>query len=225
MSGADPPKEPWCVTSLLVLARKNVIAGSVDNCDSSGLPSTGKIRVPTNARTSDEANSLFRTRPSTSTAMASPPLLLSLRLLGSLDHGLPEHVARFLDGLRANRIQCRTQPGTGRHFDGPGLVEIEIESVVRGADSEGRPIRPSLGIDPLNGPISVSQARIRRSAFRPRRPAPSLFANPPGGDTGRLCHRRSLARPAHLVELAQNGLRTLHFEADFHMPSLLRRRA
>src|SRR5690606_20852263 len=132
------------------------MAGSAASGPSSGRPPTGKIRVPTRADTSGEASRRWRTSTSTSTAMASPPLLLALSLRGRLQHSLSKHVPGLLHGLRRNGVQCRPQPGAGRHLDGPGLMEVEIEAVVGCPDGESRPVRPPFDVDPLDGPVGVS---------------------------------------------------------------------
>src|SRR5690606_38809854 len=100
-----------------------VIAGRAACGPSSGRPPTGKIRVPTRADTAGEASRRWRTRISTSSAMASPPLLLALGLRGRLENGLAEHVPSILHGLRRNGVQCGPQPGAGRHLVRARLVE------------------------------------------------------------------------------------------------------
>src|SRR5690606_14908991 len=113
-----------------------VIAGRAACGPSSGRPPTGKIRVPTRADTAGEASRRWRTNTSTSTAMASPPLLLALSLRGRLENGLAEHVPSILHRLRRNGVQRRPQPGASGHFVGARLMEVEVEPVVRGANGE-----------------------------------------------------------------------------------------
>src|SRR5690606_24188553 len=168
------------------------MAGSAASGPSSGRPPTGKIRVPTRADTSGEASRRWRTRITTSSAMASPPILLALGLRGRLEHSLAEHVPSILHGLRRNGVQCGPQPGTGRHLVGARLMEVEVEPPVGGSDGERRSVGPPLHIDPLDGPVGVPPPRTARAARVARCPAPGFFTNTLGrcssglGDGGTL---------------------------------------
>src|SRR5690606_17127268 len=151
------------------------MAGSSASGPSSGLPPTGKTRVPTRADTSGEASRRWRTSTSTSTAMASPPLLLALGLRGRLENGLAEHVPGLLHSPCANGVQRRPQPGASRHFVGARLMEIEVEPVVRGTNGERRSVGPPLHVDPLDGLVGVPLPRVAWSARVPRCPPPGFF--------------------------------------------------
>src|SRR5690606_7024731 len=186
---------------------------------------TGKILVPTRADTSGEASRRWRTRISTSSAMASPPLLLALGPRGRLENGLAEHVPGLLHGLRRNGVQCWPQPGASRHFVGSGFVEVQIEPPICGSDCERRPVGPALDIDPLDCPVGVPFPRVARTARVPRRSAARLFADPFGRYSGRLGDGCPLRVAAHSLDGAEYRLVSLHLEPDFHGPSLLRRRA
>src|SRR5690606_36124994 len=98
--------------------------------------------------TSGEASRRWRTSTSTSSAMASPPSLLALGPRGRLEHDLAEHIPGLLHCPCANGVQRRPQPGAGRHFVGARLVEIKVEPVVRGTDSECCPVWPFLYQEP-----------------------------------------------------------------------------
>src|SRR5690606_13442840 len=135
------------------------MAGSAASGPLSGRPPTGKIRAPTRTDTSGDASKRWRTSTSTSRAMASPPLLLALGLCGRLQHGLAEHIPSILHGPGTNGVQRRPQPRAGRHLGGPGLMEVEVESVVRGTNGERRSVRPPLHVDPPDGPVGVPLAR------------------------------------------------------------------
>src|SRR5690606_30104802 len=147
-------------------------------------PPTGKIRVPTRACTSGDASRRWRIRISTSSAMASPPLLLALGFCGRLENGLAEHVPSILHGLRRNGVQCRPQPGAGRHLDGPGFMEVEVEPVVRGTNGERRSVGPPLHVDPPDGLVGVPLPRTARAAGVPRCPPPGFFTNALGRYAG-----------------------------------------
>src|SRR5690606_11315171 len=161
------------------------MAGNATWGPSSGRPPTGNIRVPTRAATSGEASRRWRTNTSTSTAMASPPLLLALCFYGRLEHGLPEHVPDLLHGLRRNGVQCGPQPRAGRHFVRARLVEVQIEPPICGSDCERRPVGPALDIDPLDCPVGVPFPRVARAAGVPRCPPPGFFTNALGRYAGR----------------------------------------
>src|SRR5690606_33641614 len=104
------------------------MAGSAAFGPLSGRPPTGKILVPTRACTSGEASRRWRTRISTSSAMASPPLLLALGLRGRLENGLAEHVPGLLHSFLTHSVQRRTQPWAGRHLRRTSFVKGEIET-------------------------------------------------------------------------------------------------
>src|SRR5690606_9985171 len=123
-----------------------------------------------------EASRRWRTSTSTSSAMASPPLLLALGFCGRLEHGLAEHVPGLLHGLRRNGVQCGPQPGASRHFVGARLMEVEVEPVVRGTNGERRSVGPPLHIDPLDGLVGVPLPRVAWSARVPGSPPPRLLA-------------------------------------------------
>src|SRR5690606_12844731 len=72
-SGIAAPRLPSCDVRRRLLTRWYVMAGRAACGPSSGRPPTGKILVPTRADTSGEASRRWRTRISTSSAMASPP--------------------------------------------------------------------------------------------------------------------------------------------------------
>src|SRR5690606_4778525 len=168
------------------LTRWYVIAGSAASVPLSGRPPTGKILVPTRADTSGEASRRWRTNTSTSSAMASPPLLLALGLRGRLEHSLAEHVPSILHSLRRNGVQCGSQPGAGRHFVGARLMKIEVEPVVRGTNGERRSVGPPLHVDPLDSPVGVPLARVARAAGVAWSPSARLFADPFGCYSGGL---------------------------------------
>src|SRR5690606_27441028 len=180
---------------------------------------------PTRACTSGEASRRWRTRVSTSSAMASPPLHLALGLRGRLQHSLSEHVPGLLHSPCANGVQCGPQPGAGGHLVGARLVEVEVEPVVRGTNGERRSVGPPLHVDPLDGLVGVPLPRVTWSARVPRCPPPRLLAYALGRHTGRPGHSGPLAGLPHLAELAEDGLGTLHLETDFHGSSLLHRHA
>src|SRR5690606_31236856 len=129
-SGCDAPRLPSCDVSRRLLTRWYVMAGRAACGPSSRRPPTGKIRVPTRADTSGEASRRWRTSTSTSSAMASPPLLLAPGLRGRLENGLAEHVPSILHGLRRDGVQCGPQPGTGGHLVGAGFMEVQVEAPV-----------------------------------------------------------------------------------------------
>src|SRR5690606_38289588 len=189
----------------------------------SGRPPTGKIPVPTRADTSGEASRRWRTRISTSSAMASPPLLLALGLRGRLEHGLAEHVPSILHGLRRNGVQRRTKPGAGRHFIGARLVEVEVEPVVRGTNGERRSVGPPLDVDPLDGPVGMSFPRVARAARVTWSPSARLFADPFGRYSGGFGDGGALGVAAHGFKGPQHRLMALHLETDFHGPSPVQR--
>src|SRR5690606_15515905 len=174
--------------------------------------------------TSGEASRRWRTRVSTSSAMASPPLLLALGLRGRLQHRLSEHVPSVLHGPGANGVQRRPQPGAGRHLVGARLVEVEVEPVVRGTNSECRPVWPFLYQEPFNGPVGVPLARMARAAGAARSPPARLFADPFGRYSGGLGDGGALGVATHGLKGPQHRLVALHLETNFHGPSLLRRR-
>src|SRR5690606_3807679 len=192
------------------------MAGSDASGPSSGRPPTGKTRVPTRADTSGDASRRWRTSTSTSSAMASPPLLLALSLRGRLEHGLAEHVPGLLHSPCANGVQRRPQPGAGRHLDGPGLMEVEVEPVVRGTNGERRSVGPPLHVDPLDGPVGVPLARMARAAGVAWSPSARLFADPFGRYSGGLGDGGALGVAAHGLKGPQHRFMALHFEADFH---------
>src|SRR5690606_18686703 len=138
---------------------------------------TGKIRVPTRADTSGEASRRWRTRISTSSAMASPPLLLAPGLRGRLENGLAEHISSVLHGPGANGVQRRPQPGAGRHLVGAGFMEVQVEAPVGGSDGERRSVGPPLPVDPPDGPVGVPPPRAARAARVARCPAPGFFTD------------------------------------------------
>src|SRR5690606_20099230 len=146
---------PSCDVRRRLDTRWYVMAGRAACGPLSGLPPTGKIRVPTMADTSGEASRRWRTSTSTSSAMVSPPLLLAPGPRGRLQHSLSEHVPGLLHRLRRNGFQCGPQPGTGGHFVGARLVEIEVEPVVRSTNGERRSVGPPLDEQPLDGPVGV----------------------------------------------------------------------
>src|SRR5690606_33181286 len=186
---------------------------------SSGRPPTGKIRVPTRACTSGDASRRWRIRTSTSSAMTSPPLLLALSPRGRLENGLAEHVSSVLHGLRRNGVQCRPQPRTCRHFVGARLVEVEVEPVVRGANSECRPVWPFLHQEPLDGLVCVALARMARPTGVTWSPPARLFADPFGRHSGGLSDGGPLCVAAHGLKGPQHRLMALHLEMNFHGPS------
>src|SRR5690606_34861435 len=162
------------------------MAGSAACGPLSGRPPTGKIRVPTRADTSGETSRRWRTRISTSSAMASPPLPLAPGLRGRLQHRLPEHVPGLLHGLRRNGVQCGPQPGAGGHLVGARLMEVEVEPVVRGTNGERRSVGPPLHVDPLDGLVGVPLPRMARAAGVAWSPSARLFADPFGRYSGGL---------------------------------------
>src|SRR5690606_35294191 len=182
------------------------MAGRAACGPSSRRPPTGKIRVPTRADTSGEASRRWRTSTSTSRAMASPPLLLAPGLRGRLENGLAEHVPGFLHSPCANGVQRRPQPGAGRHLDGPGLMEVEIEAVVGCPDGESCPVRPPFDVDPLDGPVGVPLARMARAAGMAWSPPARLFADPFGRYSGGLGDGGALGVAAHGLKGPQHRL-------------------
>src|SRR5690606_16579149 len=200
------------------------MAGSSASGPSSGLPPTGKTRVPTRADTSGEASRRWRTSTSTSSAMASPPSPLAPGLRGRLENGLAEHVPGLLHSPCANGVQRRPQPGAGRHLDGPGLMEVEVEPVVRSTNGERRSVGPPLHVDPPDGPLGVSLARMARAAGGAWSPSARLFADPFGRYSGGLGVGGAPGVAAHGLKVPQHRLMALPLDTDFHGPSLLRRR-
>src|SRR5690606_24673880 len=201
------------------------MAGSAASGPSSGRPPTGKIRVPTRADTSGEASRRWRTRISTSNAMASPPSLLALGLRGRLENGLAEHVPGLLHSPCANGVQRRTQPWAGRHLRRTSFVKGEIETPVSWANGKRRPVGPLVHQHPLDGPVSVTFVGMARTRAMTRCPAAGLLADTLGRYAGRAGDGCPLGVTAHTLEHPEHRLRALHFEADFHGPSLLHRRA
>src|SRR5690606_14097070 len=208
-----------------LLTRWYVMAGRAACGPLYGRPPTGKIRVPTRADTSGEASRRWRTSTSTSSAMASPPLLLALGLRGRLENSLAEHVPGLLHSPCANGVQRRPQPGAGRHFVGARLMEVEVEPVVRGTDSERRPVWPFLYQEPLDGLVRVALARMARAAGVEWSPSARLFPDPFGRYSGGLGDGGPLRVAAHGLKGQQHRLMALHLETDLHGPSLLHRRA
>src|SRR5690606_36909138 len=195
------------------------MAGRAASGPSSGRPPTGKTRVPTRADTSGEASRRWRTRISTSSAMASPPLLLAPGLRGRLENGLAEHVPSILHGLRRNGVQRRPQPGASRHFVGARLMEVQVEAPVGGPDGERRSVGPPLHIDPLDGLVGVPLPRMARAAGVAWSPSARLFADPFGRCSGGLGDSGPLRVAAHGLEGAEYRLVALHLETNFHAPS------
>src|SRR5690606_6086602 len=186
------------------------MAGSAASGPSSGRPPTGKIRVPTRADTSGEASRRWRTSTSTSSAMASPPLLLAPGLRGRLENGLAEHVPSILHGLRRNGVQCGPQPGAGGHLVGARLMEVEVEPPVGGPDGERRSVGPPLHIDPPDGPVGVPLPRTARAARVAWSPSARLFADPFGRYSGGLGDGGALGVAAHGLEGSEYRLVPLH---------------
>src|SRR5690606_40170886 len=104
-------------------------------------------------------------------------------------------------------------------------MEIEVEPVVRGTNGERRSVGPPLHVDPLAGLVGVPPPRATWSARAPRCPPPRLLADPFGRYAGRAGDGCPLRVTAHTLEHPEHRLRALHFEADFHGPTLLHRRA
>src|SRR5690606_11741789 len=223
--GCDAPRLPSCDVRRRLDTRWYVMEGKAASGPLSGRPPTGKILVPTRACTSGDASRRWRTRISTSSAMASPPLLLALGLRGRLEHSLSEHVPSVLHRLRRNGVQCGPQPGASSHLVGARLVEVQVEAVAGCPDGERRSIGPSLDGQPLDGPVGVPLARMTWSTRVPRCPSPRLLTYALGRHTGRSGHSGPLAALPHLFELAENGLGTLHLEVDLPSPSRLHCRA
>src|SRR5690606_8806252 len=128
--------------------------------------------------TSGEASRRWRTRISTSSAMASPPLLLALGLRGRLENGLAEHVPGLLHSPCANGVQRRTKPRAGRHFRRARLVKSEIKTPVSWANGKRRPVGPFVYQYPFDSPVSVAFIRMTRPRLVSRRPLSGLFADP-----------------------------------------------
>src|SRR5690606_33939179 len=192
------------------------MAGNAASGPSSGRPPTGKIRVPTRADTSGEASRRWRTKTSTSSAMASPPLLLALGLRGRLENGLAEPVPGLLHSPCANGVQRRTKPRAGRHFRRSRLVKGEIETPVSWANGKRRPVGPLVHQHPFDGPVSVALIGMTWAGFMSRRPLSGLFADPLRSYTCRFGDGRPLAGSSHLAELADDGFMALHVKLKFH---------
>src|SRR5690606_25115573 len=163
-----------------------------------------------------EASRRWRTRISTSSAMASPPLLLALSLRGRLENGLAEHVPGLLHSPCANGVQRRTQPWAGRHLRRTSFVKGDIATPVSWADGKRRPVGPFVYQHPFDGPVSMTFVGMARTRAMTRCPPPGFFTNALGRHAGSSGDGGPLRVAAHGLKSPQHRLMALHLETDFH---------